>query len=800
MKVQRLSGLLRGVTLVGVLALLLASLETVGLRFVLAEQSGPRLARDLTDTYPFYQEDAIAKAVTYLQTQQLDSGALDAFSFGSAEPTGTLRAILMLHAVGYPTDTLVSSQNKTLIDYLEAEVVNYVYQNDTPATANLFPGRAGQLLAAVAAAGKDPHAFGGVDLIAELNAVYSAAGNGSYSTAAKEGLVDGSASDVNQALAILGLVSAGQPIPDEATDWLLSRQNEGGSWSSSVDTTGFVLVALIGSGNVPPTDAAVQRALDFYKRTQTATTALWGDASGGEPANATGWVISALSTAGFVPTTASWATGGTNPRTALVDLQFDEGAIGANFINAYSTLEALYGLTDQPLFMTTPLRVQRALTWMAEGQTPSGGWGFSPYDPDADPPVTASAGATLDVLLAFVAAGYDPASVTSSSNNSALDYLATAAEDYTRDDSDIIFPAQTGKLIVGLRAAGRDPTMFAGLDLVADLGSTLQATGAYSTTASRGFATGAASATTQAFALLGLAAAGQSIPLEATDFLVSLQQDDGGWGDVDATGIALQALVAAGVPVTNAAVVDGVAYLRESQLATGGWEAFGAFSTNATAYAIQGLLAVGVDLTGDLWLKNGRSAQGVLGSYQKPDGPFVANWDYASISAFYNPTADSLFATQQAVPALLGAVYPYSATTTLATFSPIKRGPDPDRMVAGAASATFSADGQTVLMSVPYGSDLNGDGEVTLEWSVQENGRQLAASEPVTLTRGVGVFTGTLDLSERDDVSPVDTLLLRTTFSDSADGVQDGEAFSTEPVLVESMRSPLRIYLPLVRR
>lgn len=786
--------------LLGMLVVAFQGIGPMSRSSVLARQSMATLAQELTTTYPFYQDAAIAKAVNYLRTQQDPNGGIDSFTFGP-DPGGTARATLILNALGYPISTLVSSEEKTLIDYLEAEVVNYIYQDDTPGTERLFPGRAGLVLAAVAAVGKDPTSFGEeeaeVDLIGELNAAYTAAGDGTYSTPAEEGFSSGAASDINQTLAILGLVAAGQPIPEAATTWLLNNQNEDDNWSNSVDVTGYAIVALIGSGNVEPTHPAIQQALEFYRRNQTATTALWGDAGSGEPANSTGWSMTALSTAGFMPMTQSWATGGTNPREALLGLQNDEGIIAGRFFNAYATLEGLYGLTDQPLFMTPPLRTVRSLAYIKSRQNDDGGWpGFA-----AD----SSPGETIDNLLAFVAAGYNPNNITSTTDNSPLDYLATAASDYTRDDDALIFPNQTGKLIVGLVASGADPTSFGtptALDLVADLSSTLQTTGAYSTAASRGLATGAATPTTQSFAILGLVAAGEAIPETATDFLISLQDEDGSWGSVDATGLAMQALIAAGIPDDNPAIVNAIAYLRESQIASGGWAAFDAFSTNSTVYAIQGLLAAGVDLTTTPWLKNGRSPLGVLGSYQKPDGPFVVNWNYDGMTEFFNPTADNLFATQQAVPALLGTFYPYNQTPVAdlrTSYTPINRGPDPDRMVAAPAFGVRSADGQSIAVTVPFGSDLNGDGEVKLEWSVLGADAQVAAFTEVETTRSTGFYTATIDLSAQNDVSPVDTLVFKATFSD-ADGVQSGGTLSTTPVVLESRKEPLRVYLPLIVR
>lgn len=188
------------------------------------------------------------------------------------------------------------------------------------------------------------------------------------------------------------------------------------------------------------------------------------------------------------------------------------------------------------------------MTWLAGQQRNDGGWGFFG---------SSDAGQTLDAVFAYVGNGFDPLSVRATAGvTTALDFLEGAAARYTRDDAGAIFPAQTGKLIVGVVASGRNPNQFGidpsnvypdGLRLVDDLLSTYQpATGAYSSTALRGFSSGAANATNQAFAILGLAAAQRPIPENALAFLVSLQAEDGRWGSVDTTGLALQALIAGG--------------------------------------------------------------------------------------------------------------------------------------------------------------------------------------------------------------------------------------------------------------
>lgn len=739
---------------------LLAGIVCVSFLPAWAQNGNARLANGLeplTDTYPFYQNEAIALSLTYLQNQQQANGGIDSFGYG-ADPGGTARAVYALNAVGYPTSAVKTDGGTTMIDFLKTQAISYSYAAATPADDNLFPGRAGLLLAA--AADEDPTSFGGVNLVEAIATTLKP--TGAYSTTATEGYSSGAASPVNQSFAIFGLVAAGQPIPEAATNWLINAQGTNGSWGGDIDVTSYGIMALIGSGNVSPTHTSIQKATDFLRSQQTTTSALWNDTSEfGEPTNSTAWSMNALATAGYMPVTESWAKGTTDPQKALLTLQDEEGVFGKTYKNAYATLEAFYGLTAQPLYMALPARTNRALSWMAEQQNDDGGW--PSFSTASDP------GATLDNVLAFAAAGYNPASVATGSA-SPLDYLENKAVSYTRNITGVVFPSGTGKLIVAVAATGGNPRSYGpdSLNLVSDLQNTLQPTGAYSTTAS------AASPLNQSLAMLGLVAAGETVPQEAIDWLIAQQGADGNWNDIDTTGVALQALRAAGVAPDDAAIVSAITALRDSQLESGGWEASGSVSTNSTAFAIQGLLAAGVDLTSSEWLRHGRSPLGVLASYQKPDGPFALNWNYAGISDFFNPTADNLYATQQALPALMGHFYPYASvdSASLKAFEAILRGPDPDRMVAVKPFATLSEDGTSATVIVPFGSDLDGDGDVTLEWRVEGG-----SFTPVSTTREIGFYKATIALSStnilNNHIAAEDNIELHARFTDP-DGVQNG--------------------------
>jgi hypothetical protein len=640
------------------------------------------------------------------------------------------------------------TSNETMVDFLAANGVTYTHEVTGTTSMYLKPGEAGVLLTAISAASKDPTSFGGMDLIAQLNDTYNPA-TGAYSTTYQ------AASGLNQAWAILGLAAAGRSVPVTATDYLEGLQAGDGTWAahgmSDPDTTALAVVALIGSGNVQPDDQSVQKALDYFRNSQLPSGGWrpWWDT---DPANAntTGWVIQALVAAGYTPATESWAAS-PDPHDALASLQQADGRIGGAYANAHSTTEAVFGLTEQPLyFLSREHRALRALTWMNEQQNADGSWsGWSGPDP----------GATCDAALAYAAAGYDPDSVMAAGSiTSAMDYLSSTASVFADKDA-----ASAGKLALVVEAAGGDAHSFGGIDIVHILTDTW-----YSPTL--GAFDEANNSWHQTFAMLGLAAAGETIPVSATQTLIDLQNTDGSWTDAwgfdkpGSTGLALQALVAAGVPVTDTSVVSGVLSLQNEQNIQGSWDAFGSPSPNSTAYAMQGLLAAGEDLESAAWLKDGHSPYDALAAMQKVDGPFALGG------------IDNGLATWQAVPALLGQAYPL-AGGGLAAFEGINRGPDPDRIVVATPRASL---GDSVDLIVPFGSDLDRNAVVTLAWRLDGG-----AWQTTTLQRAEGAFTATIPTHDNGAYD------LQATFSD-AGGVQgDSVVTATGAITIRQSLVPL---------
>lgn len=98
------------------------------------------------------------------------------------------------------------------------------------------------------------------------------------------------------------------------------------------------------------------------------------------------------------------------------------------------------------------------------------------------------------------------------------------------------------------------------------------------------------------------------------------QRADGGWNyngstapanpddpfdpnlpDVDATALAMQALVAGGAAWNDPAILEGLTYLAGQQSATGAFPAFGSDDPNATAVGMLAIAAAGFDPNASCW-------------------------------------------------------------------------------------------------------------------------------------------------------------------------------------------------------
>lgn len=294
----------------------------------------------------------------------------------------------------------------------------------------------------------------------------------------------------------------------------------------------------------------------------------------------------------------------------------------------------------RPLPPVSPpvLGARAALQWLQTQQQPDGSLG--------------NVGLTLDAILAAAATGTDVDTWFSTTGADPLDFVRPRAAAYAASSA-----ASAGKLALAVAATDGDPRSFAGLDLVISMTATFSpTTGAYGTTT-----------WDQAFAMLGLRAAGESVPQEAINRLTALANGDGGWSfapggtsDSDSTGLALQALRTAGVPFSAPAIANGVNFLDTVQNSDGGFpyenDPGGSDTSNAnsTAFAVQGLLAAGEDPLAARWQPSSANPISYLLSLQQPDGAITFGGEASQL------------ATQQAIPALLGRSYPLPSTLVAA--------------------------------------------------------------------------------------------------------------------------------------
>ena len=188
--------------------------------------------------------------------------------------------------------------------------------------------------------------------------------------------------------------------------------------------------------------------------------------------------------------------------------------------------------------------------------------------------------------LGLAAAGDNPLDV-SRGGHSVIGYIAGGLGSATD-------PGSVERTILVLRAAGISPTSFGGQNLVATLERNFRPNGSV-----------ANQVNWTAFAVLALRAAGTA-PRAATIGWLTRQQDaDGGFNfatrggqsDPDDTGSALEALAGTGGSAAARARDRAVRFLRRQQDADGGFASLPGAGSNAqsTAFAVQGLLAAGVD-------------------------------------------------------------------------------------------------------------------------------------------------------------------------------------------------------------
>lgn len=517
--------------------------------------------------------------------QQADGSFPGLFS----DVSSTCEAVLALVAAGRDPNAVVTNTTSPL-DYLALQAGSYTTVGWDVADQTAL------LVHAVVAAGQNPYDFGGLNLVDRLEGYYDA-GSGTFGK--------GNWSLANYALA-LGALHHGVPVT--AVNTLKANQLPSGAWEylagwgADPDTTARVLQALAAAGE-PLSSTPFVSATQYYAATQQPHGGWqqWYDVDLNP--TSTAQAIQGLVAAGVNPLTYTVSISGYTPIDALL-LRSRNAASGAfqygGVDNLAATLQVMPALQGQ----TFPYRGRGAayhvaMPTIAQEQQPDGSFLGQFGTPDA--------GATLDVVLGGVAADHDPRDWAQQGITTPLDYLGTAAAGYTAPYTysymgtvySVTAVAQTGKLIAGVVAAEAYTTTvptgtatFAGMPLKARLDANL----AYSPPDN--------SVSDYAWAAIGYAALGESVPTTVTGALLATQEITGGWqyyGDYAyATSMAVQGLVAAGISPTSTEMVSATNFLHVLQDAgSGGFiDGWGTFqvglSEASTANALQAIAALGM--------------------------------------------------------------------------------------------------------------------------------------------------------------------------------------------------------------
>jgi len=314
-----------------------------------------------------------------------------------------------------------------------------------------------------------------------------------------------------------------------------------------------------------------------------------------------------------------------------------------------ATTSALPGVMGRPFpYAGRAVSLRKALGWLHTQQAAGGN--FYPGD--------YSANLTAQAVAAIAAAGEAPSAWLGSSGESPLDYLATQV-------NNIRYPGLYGRFIMAAGVSYLNPYDFGGVNLV-------QAVQACYNPSTGAYGTGGYTAD-HAVVMLGLASAGEAVPAGASIWLKQVQNADGGWGwaagqdsDSNSTAWAIQALLATGESRDSGSLTQALAYMHKLQNGDGGFAnqkpapPWGSEDSdgNSTPSAIQGLLALGENVTGWSWTTSPTETTTISMSLHNPIQCLYQFQTAQGGFEYKTPGEDDFFATIQAIPAVAEATWP----------------------------------------------------------------------------------------------------------------------------------------------
>ena len=284
----------------------------------------------------------------------------------------------------------------------------------------------------------------------------------------------------------------------------------------------------------------------------------------------------------------------------------------------------------------------KATTWLDSEQQPDGGFevaGFPGFEtPDAVLAIAENAQTTAKWSTTTARTAVAAVTTNGHSALAALDTLSRSGLD----------AGQAAKLVVlDAKPLGFSPTKFdpngdgGSVNLKALILAGAQPDGSF----------GAFNATL--YAAIALRLLTGSVPANTVTDIRAAQEASGGWDfsgdptstnlDIDTTGLAIQALVAANVALNDTDLRAGLKFLALHQRTTGAWQSFGSDDPNSTSVAILAIAASGFDPTVACW--RNVVAPGLAGhaytspivwirSQQQPDGHIASPNDSFGVNTF----------------------------------------------------------------------------------------------------------------------------------------------------------------------
>lgn len=164
-----------------------------------------------------------------------------------------------------------------------------------------------------------------------------------------------------------------------------------------------------------------------------------------------------------------------------------------------------------------------------------------------------------------------------------------------------------------------------------------------------------------------------SVPASTVSYIESKQQAAGSWAydatpatqpDIDTTGLAIQALIAGGVPQNDPAITHALAWMAAQQNADGTWSFFGDESAESTSRAVLAVTAAGYDPNSRCWRDSVYPA-GVGQPFVGADGA-LASLAHTDGSISGPNVFSAAYATGQAVQGLQRSWLPVARATDVA--------------------------------------------------------------------------------------------------------------------------------------